>query len=184
MLALGVVALGFVFAWHPLLLGVLDPAEAKEQFPGVHRFLSHKWYFDELYSAILVRPALAVAGWCRGFDLDVIDGLVHLLARVGVFVSLAAAALSDRYIVDGLVNVIAGRLVTRVGDWLRNVQTGYIRSYVLFLVLAAVGIWVLLLTSLARVPPQSAVRLAQLRNRRYATTATDRVTCIRIRSDL
>ena len=50
---------------------VLDPAEAKEQFPGVHRFLAHKWYFDELYSAMLVRPALVVAGWCRWFDTDV-----------------------------------------------------------------------------------------------------------------
>jgi len=31
-----------------------------------------------------------------------------------------------------------------VGARLRNVQTGYLRSYVLFLVLAAVGIFVLL----------------------------------------
>ena len=44
---------------------VLDPAEAQEQFPGVHRFLRHKWYFDELYSVMLVRPALVVADWCR-----------------------------------------------------------------------------------------------------------------------
>ena len=29
------------------------------QFPGVHRFLLHKWYFDEVYSALLVRPSLA-----------------------------------------------------------------------------------------------------------------------------
>ena len=37
---------------------VLDPADAKAQFPAVHRFLHHKWYFDEAYSVLLVRPAL------------------------------------------------------------------------------------------------------------------------------
>ena len=41
----------------------------KEQFPAVHAFLTHKWYFDELYSAIVVRPALVVAHWFRWFDL-------------------------------------------------------------------------------------------------------------------
>ena len=39
-----------------------------------------------------------------------------------------------------LANLIA-RVVYAVGGWLRNVQTGYIRSYVLFLVLAAVGLF-------------------------------------------
>ena len=71
----------------PLLLyyyRVLDPAEAKEQFPRVHAFLMHKWYFDELYSALLVRPALVVAHWCRWFDLTVIDGIIHCVARAAV----------------------------------------------------------------------------------------------------
>src|SRR5262249_54808309 len=60
-LALLMVGLGFLFAW--LLYGakVLDPAEAKEQIPAVHKFLSHKWFFDEVYSVMVVRPALVVA---------------------------------------------------------------------------------------------------------------------------
>jgi NADH-quinone oxidoreductase subunit L len=150
MLALGVVALGFAFAGIVYYWRVLDPAEAKEQFPGVHRFLSAKWYFDELYSVALVRPALVVANWCRSFDLGIIDGFVHAIARVGVFLAWVHG-LSDRYIVDGLVNVTAG-VFYAVGSWLRNIQTGYIRSYVLFLVLAAVGIWILL-TYFLGVPP-------------------------------
>lgn len=36
------------------------------------------------------------------------------------------------------------RSIHGVGDRLRNVQTGYIRSYVLFLVLAVVGMFALL----------------------------------------
>ena len=46
----------------------------------------------------------------------------------------------DLAIVDGLVN-LTGRVIYASGAWLRRFQTGYIRSYVLFLVLAAIGIF-------------------------------------------
>jgi NADH-quinone oxidoreductase subunit L len=139
-LALGVVVLGIVFAWVVYYRRALDPEEAREQFPAVHRFLMHKWYFDELYSAVLVRPALAVAGFLKAFDLRVIDGAIHGLARGTVLLS-RWDGLFDRYVVDGLVNV-TGNVIYGVGGWLRTWQTGYLRSYVLFLVLAAVGIFI------------------------------------------
>jgi NADH-quinone oxidoreductase subunit L len=141
-IALGLVAVGIVFAILLYLARVLDPAEAKEQFPGVHDFLTHKWYFDELYSAILVRPALVVAHAFRWFDLVVIDGIIHGIARITV----AWTRFNGRFdfrIIDGLANLI-GNTFYGIGAGLRNVQTGYLRSYVLFLVLAAVGIFVVL----------------------------------------
>jgi NADH:ubiquinone oxidoreductase subunit 5 (subunit L)/multisubunit Na+/H+ antiporter MnhA subunit len=57
----------------------------------------------------------------------------------------------DNGIVDGLVNVFADACFA-VGAWLRNVQTGYLRSYVLFLVVAAIGIWVILSSLLGAAP--------------------------------
>jgi NADH-quinone oxidoreductase subunit L len=151
-LALGLVLIGITFAFLLYYLGALDPVEAKEQFPGVHRFLWHKWYFDELYSALLVRPALAVAGWFRSFDTKVIDGTVDGTARAAVKLSWGSGRF-DFGIVDGLVNLTA-RVFYATGAWLRNVQTGYLRSYVLFLVVAAVGIWVILVYLVgAAVPP-------------------------------
>jgi NADH-quinone oxidoreductase subunit L len=141
-LALAVVILAFVFAALVYYYGVLDPAEAQEQFPGVHRFLWHKWYFDELYSAILVRPALAVAGWFRAFDTYVIDGFIDGLGRRTIKLSWVSGQ-TDKGVVDGLVNLIA-RVGYAIGAWLRTFQTGYLRSYILFLVLAAVGIWLVL----------------------------------------
>ncbi len=141
-LALLTVVLGFTFASLLYYLGTLDPAEAKEQFAGLHRFLTHKWYFDELYSAILVRPGLAVAGWARFFDSKVIDGLADGLGRWSVWLSSRSGDV-DRNIVDGLANLIAD-VSYAIGRWCRTFQTGYIRSYVLFLVLAAVSLWVLL----------------------------------------
>jgi NADH-quinone oxidoreductase subunit L len=142
LVALAVVGAGILFASLLYYSRVLDPADAKEQFPGVYRFLWNKWYFDELYSVILVRPALAVAGWCRAFDFGVIDRSVDFLG--GFTVRLAKwDGLFDLEIIDGLAN-LTGRVVYACGGWLRTVQTGYIRSYVLFLVLTAIGIFFVL----------------------------------------
>jgi NADH-quinone oxidoreductase subunit L len=141
-LALAVVGLGIVFATLLYLYRVLDPEEAVLEFPRLQAFLANRWYFDELYSAAVVRPALAVAGWFKRFDLGVIDGIIHAVARLTVRVS-RWDGLVDRYVVDGLVN-LTGNVFYRVGAGLREVQTGYLRSYVLFLVLAAAGIFVAL----------------------------------------
>ncbi|MFL5240581.1 MAG: NADH-quinone oxidoreductase subunit L [Gemmataceae bacterium] len=141
-LALGAGGLGIVFALLIYLYGYLNPAESIEQFPGVFRFLSNKWYFDELYSVLLVGPALVVAYAFRFFDMVVIDGILHFLARLTVGVS-RWDGIFDGAIVDGLVN-LTGRVIYGIGGWLRGFQTGYLRSYILFLVLAATGLFLIL----------------------------------------
>jgi NADH-quinone oxidoreductase subunit L len=139
-LALAVVAIGIIFSSLIYYQRVLDPQEAKEQFAGLHGFLMHKWYFDELYSVLLVRPAMVVARWFRAFDLRAIDGLLHAVARGTARVARWGGGF-DNYFVDWLVNLV-GRITESVGERLRAVQTGSLRNYVLFLVLAAVGIFV------------------------------------------
>jgi NADH-quinone oxidoreductase subunit L len=146
-LALGAAVIGFVLAWVLYYRRALEPAEAQEQMPGLYRFLVHKWWFDELYSAAVVRPGLVVAAACRWFDTRVIDGLIHLVARVTVALS-AWDGRFDLGIVDGVVNLV-GWVCWGLGLVFRRVQTGYLRSYVLFLVLAAVGIWIILYLVLA-----------------------------------
>ncbi|HZV07486.1 MAG TPA: NADH-quinone oxidoreductase subunit L [Gemmataceae bacterium] len=141
-LALGLVAIGIAFAGVIYWKRLLDPAEAKEQFPRIHAFLMDKWRFDWLYSVMLVRPALVVGHWLAAFDLRVIDGIIHALARFGVLLS-KWDGLFDNHIVDGLVNLV-GNVMYDIGARLRNVQTGFLRSYVLFLVLAAAGIFMVL----------------------------------------
>jgi NADH-quinone oxidoreductase subunit L len=139
-LALLTVAVGLFFAYLMYYRGWLSAAEGEEQYPAVYRFLQNKWYFDEFYSAALVRPALVVATWCRNFDAYVIDGILHLTARANLGLS-RWSGMFDRGVVDGLVNVMADAWYG-IGGWLRTWQTGYIRSYVLFLAIAAVAIWV------------------------------------------
>jgi NADH:ubiquinone oxidoreductase subunit 5 (subunit L)/multisubunit Na+/H+ antiporter MnhA subunit len=141
-LALLSALIGVILAVVVYYLGYLDPAETREQFARVHRFLWHKWYFDEFYSAFLVRPSLVVAMWARWFDATVIDGILNFLGRFTVLLSRWDGKF-DLGIVDGLVNLTA-QVIYAVAAWLRHVQTGFIRSYVLFLALAAVGIFAVL----------------------------------------
>jgi NADH-quinone oxidoreductase subunit L len=51
------------------------PAKICAAFRPLHLFFFNKWYFDELYDAIFVRPAVRVGRmlWQRG-DRDTIDG--------------------------------------------------------------------------------------------------------------
>ena len=142
LLALLSAGLGFVFAYVVYIQRTLDPADAVEQFPGVYKFLNAKWAFDELYSVLFVRPSLVVAHWCRWFDSVVIDGLVDFIGRTNV----AFARLNGKFdfgVIDGLANLIA-TVAYGVAGWLRGWQTGFLRSYVLFLVMAAVCIFALL----------------------------------------
>jgi NADH-quinone oxidoreductase subunit L len=141
-LALAMVLIGLTFACALYYYRVLDPAEAKAQLPGGWRFLQHKWYFDELYSAILVRPALVIAQWCRAIDTKGIDKVIDTSAAWTVNVAKFDGRFDNR-VIDGSVNLV-GRVADGIGGWFRSWQTGYLRSYVLFLVMAAVGIFVLL----------------------------------------
>jgi proton-translocating NADH-quinone oxidoreductase chain L len=117
-----------------------NAAVTADRLKGVYGFLVHKWYFDELYDAVFVKPCLAFAGLCRQIDQVLIDGFVNgsaaamtLLSRwEGVFDNLA---------VDRLVN-LTGRVVYVVGDWSRTIQTGRLRNYLMFLAVALVGLCV------------------------------------------
>ncbi|MCW3475206.1 NADH-quinone oxidoreductase subunit L [Limobrevibacterium gyesilva] len=59
------------------------PAQLAATFGGVYRFLLNKWYFDELYDAVIVRPyfALSRALWQVG-DATIIDGIPNGLATL------------------------------------------------------------------------------------------------------
>ncbi|WP_201834068.1 NADH-quinone oxidoreductase subunit L [Microvirga zambiensis] len=68
--------LGFVLAWYMYIIDNKQPAKLAADHPILYRFLLNKWYFDELYDAIFVRPAMAIGRffWRTG-DQKIIDGL-------------------------------------------------------------------------------------------------------------
>ena len=114
-------------------------ARTAERFGGLYRFLVHKWYFDELYWAVFVRPCLAFARLCREIDRVLIDGLVNGSAAVTAFLSRLEGVF-DMIAVDRLVNLTA-KAVYVAGDWGRSIQTGRLRNYLMFLAVALVGLF-------------------------------------------
>ena len=78
-----------------------------EDAKGFGKLLQHKWYVDELYEKIIVRP---------------INALGSFLSDV-----------FERTIVDGMVNGV-GRLVNYGSRQLRLLQSGQVGSYVLLMV--------------------------------------------------
>ena len=57
MLPTVMMAIGFVVAWQFYIRKPDLPVELARQHEGLYRFLLNKWYFDELYDFIFVRPA-------------------------------------------------------------------------------------------------------------------------------
>ncbi|MCA9171494.1 MAG: hypothetical protein KDB23_27690, partial [Planctomycetales bacterium] len=120
----------------------LDAAEAQRTFAPIHRFLINKWWFDELYQVIFVQPAHLVARLISQFDQRWIDGLINGLAWAVRTFSNFWDRVADRTVVDGFVNLLAGRTYS-LGLGLRKAQTGNLRQYVMFIVIGTVVVFAL-----------------------------------------
>ncbi len=86
-----VVALWF-YIWDPSM-----PRKLAESQAPLYRFLLNKWYFDEIYDVLFVRPAKALGAflWKRG-DGNVIDGTINGVSMgiIPFFTRLAGRAQS------------------------------------------------------------------------------------------
>ncbi|MDX3882974.1 MAG: NADH-quinone oxidoreductase subunit L [Sphingomonas sp.] len=108
---------GLLIAIWAYLIDTTIPARFTATFRVLYDFLLHKWYFDELYDFLFVRPAFALGRffWKRG-DQGTID----------------------RFGPDGVAHVIVGG-----GALTRRLQSGYVYTYalVMLLGLAAAATW-------------------------------------------
>jgi len=129
MAGLGILAAFVTYYWKR----VSADAVARALAP-VHRFLLNKWYFDELYGAVVVGGVLGLTRVLRWIDTYIIDGAVNGAGALARGVS-SLSGLFDTYVVDGLVNASA-YLSGLAGIVLRKIQTGRVQTYVMFAVLA------------------------------------------------
>ena len=76
---------GIALAYIMYMAFPLLPMQLATTFRGIYLFLLNKWYFDELYDAIFVQPALRLAHmlWQTG-DATLIDGVPNGLAELTV----------------------------------------------------------------------------------------------------
>ncbi|MFO8127652.1 NADH-quinone oxidoreductase subunit L [Yoonia sp.] len=106
---------GFGLAYQMYIRRPDWPAKLAKQQAPLYQFLLHKWYFDEIYDFIFVRPAFALG---------------RILWKQG-----------DTKTIDGGINGVAMGIVPFLTRLAGRAQSGYIFSYVFAMVL---GIAVLL----------------------------------------
>jgi NADH-quinone oxidoreductase subunit L len=114
---------GIVTAWRLYVRNPGVTLELRDRYRRVHDFLAHKWYFDELYDAVFVRPTVAFARFCQN--------VVESAFVQGVVIGGAAA------------------LVRGATSFAHGIQSGYIRAYALLLLvgLSGLGLYFLLQAS-------------------------------------
>jgi NADH-quinone oxidoreductase subunit L len=76
-LSLSVAALGIFFAYQTYYRRKISADAVAAKLPRLHKFLSNKWYFDELYKAVIVAGTVGFTKALRWFDNNIIDGLVN-----------------------------------------------------------------------------------------------------------
>ncbi len=58
------------------------PRTIRQAFPEIHELLVNKYYVDEVYDAVIVRPLWQLGGWLYVLDQLVIDGALRLIVAV------------------------------------------------------------------------------------------------------
>ncbi len=131
-LSLFAAGLGILLSWLTYQRRIIRSDRVLEALPGVHRWLWNKYYFDEVYNAVIVRGVLRLNRAAATFDKVVVDGIVNsagYLTRGAAWLSGSA----DRYVVDGMVNATAD-ILRSLGAVAQSVQTGRVQNYFLGLV--------------------------------------------------
>jgi NADH-quinone oxidoreductase subunit L len=110
--AISIVGIGL--AWLVYLRRPGTTARLVQRYPWAHRFLGNKWYFDEAYGALFVRPFATFGSFGRRvIETDFVQGTI----------------------VGGATGIV------RVGtSFARAIQTGYLRAYALLLLLGVTGL--------------------------------------------
>jgi len=139
---IAVLGIGLAYTFY-ILNNKIFPATFRARFAFLYKLLSNKYYIDEIYEAILIRPCFRLAGLSAKFDLDVVDGAVNLTAHISVIISKIQSWF-DLYIVDGIVNMTAN-IVWLCSAIFRRIHTGLVQNYIL---IAFFGLAIIILIKL------------------------------------
>jgi NADH-quinone oxidoreductase subunit L len=116
-----------------LLLGwlVYRKVEIPEQDFLQIPVLKNKWYFDEAYDFLFIRPARWISEKFTYLFLDqkVIDGTLHSLARFSLFLGNAFRNYIDKPVINELIGDGTGNVIKASGRGIRKIQVGRIQFY-------------------------------------------------------
>jgi NADH-quinone oxidoreductase subunit L len=103
----GVGGIALAYLLYMVASGI--PAALARRFRVVYLFLLNKWYFDELYDRIFVRPAQRLAGflWKVG-DVRIIDGMPNGAAALAAEASRGAVRIQTGRVANYAFAMIIG----------------------------------------------------------------------------
>jgi NADH-quinone oxidoreductase subunit L len=135
--ALGGLTLGWLVYRHQKA-GADDPL--KIALGPVHKVLKNKYYFDEIYDFLFVRPAYWLSDTFTNQVLDrgIIDGILHFIARIASQVGGILRNYFDKPIVNGFGDFV-GEGIKKAGRGLKVIQTGRVQQYLLMALVLAFG---------------------------------------------
>ena len=128
------VALGGLYAgwlvYRSVPAGARDPLEIT--FPQMHKVLKNKYYFDELYDRLFVKPAYWISEifTSQWMDLGLIDGILHWIAYISSRIGNYLRDYIDLPVVNGFGDMV-GESTKRFGRAIRVIQTGRVQQYLI-----------------------------------------------------
>jgi NADH-quinone oxidoreductase subunit L len=145
------VALGGIYVgW---LMYIKEPLQSADQedplmsrLGPVWGLLENKYYIDELYYIVFIRPSKVIAHVTgEWLDRGVIDGFLHLIAIVFTFLG-DLMKVFNKWLIDGVGDAIPEGIAA-FGNWFRRVQTGRVQQYLLLVAIAIIMIGLALVLS-------------------------------------
>ncbi len=123
------VALGGLFVGWFAYRNVSSVEQDKLQ---IH-WLKNKWYFDEAYDFLFVKPAywFAETFVYKWMDKGLIDGILHTFGKVTAWLGTNIRKYIDLLIINEVVGDGTARVAQWFGSRIRPVQTGRIQQYML-----------------------------------------------------
>jgi NADH-quinone oxidoreductase subunit L len=124
-----IVALGGLAAGYFVYRNVDSPEQDKLQIP----VLKNKWYVDELYNVVFIKPAtwfseVFVSKW---MDKGFIDGILHIFGPTTGGIGSAIRNYFDVPIINQLLGDGSAEVTWWFGKNLRPIQTGRIQQYLI-----------------------------------------------------
>ncbi len=122
--------------------GVRTVEEDKFQIP----VLKNKWYFDEAYTFLFVRPSYWFAEKIVYLALDkgLIDGALHAVGHSAAVIGTALREYIDKAIINEAIGDGSAEVVKSSGAGLRPIQSGRLQQYMVASLLAFLLITALL----------------------------------------
>jgi len=135
--SLGGLALGW-WVYRDMPAGAQDPLE--RWLGPIYKLLKNKYYFDELYDFIFVRPSLWLSRTFTYLWLDrkIIDGVLHFVARIAFSLGDIFRDFIDKPVINGFGDFV-GESVKRIGRSGRYIQTGRVQQYMVMALIIAFG---------------------------------------------